>query len=292
MSYLDTFMRLLFIIIFFLTNQAIAEIYIANNVSEISVTLIKSLKDRDASRSLILFPMDRFLLEPKHPAFYSSDQHSEFLIKKYGKKIKLSRKPYLDELILTNYDQQLSDPNIIEFINELQKFNVPMLAVTRNISGSIDGISHLEVWNWLKLKEFGIDLSSSPLGKYQIRFDKRLKQVRGTYPTLYKGLLSCNSYLRENSPQSILASLFAVKLKWLPDIIYAIDRNEGYLKSLESQFKTLRPDVQFIGFVYAPKEKISKLPVKEFEQFWSDLVIKLNKVQRRELDESGDPYEQ
>ena len=197
--------------------------------------------------------------------------------------------------MLTEYEQQLSDPKITEFIKNIQEKNAPFIVVTRNFSGSFNKIPYLEVWTWAYLLEKGIDLSKSPLGSRQIIFNKGHKKIKGTYPTFYRGLLSCNSEEQGNSPQGLIASLLAVNLKWMPDIVYVIDSEESYIKSMEQQFKSLKPDVQVVGFVYAPEENVQsdQISAKEFLKFWEGVVDKLNNVSRKEINKNKeDPYEQ
>ena len=183
---------------------------------------------------------------------------------------------------------------IPEFVKNLQKKNVPIIVVTRNFSGSLNKIPYLEVWTWKYLFDKGVDLSKSPIGSKQIMFNKKYKKIGGTYPTFYKGLLSCNSADGENAPQSIIAYLLSQELKWLPDVIYVVDKNKIYIQSLEQQFKSIRSDIQVEGFVYSPVEKSDiEISSSEFLKFWEDLVVKLNAITRKESSGTKeDPYEQ
>ena len=74
-----------------------------------------------------------------------------------------------------------------------------------------------------------------------------------------------------------------------------IDSEESYIKSIEQQFKSLKADVQVVGFAYAPEENVQsdQISAKEFLKFWEGVVDKLNNVSRKEINKNKeDPYEQ
>lgn len=239
-------------------------------------------------------PLEEFLIKPVDKEFYINDKKYSAILQRAEKKARLSRRAYLEELILTEYEHALADPYVVKFIQNIQKLHVPMLVYTTNCSGSFNKIDYLEVWTWTYLLDKNIDLSKSPIGSNQIIFNEYGKKVKGSYPTYYKGLLSANSWNGENSVQSLLAALLAEKLKYLPDVVYVINEKESFIKSIEEQFKSLRRDIQVEGFIFPPSKKVnSQLAPKTVEDFWTKLINKLNKVSRKErnIDEEN-PYEQ
>ena len=259
-----------------------AEIYTANNCEEIKNSLLEMLAKSNPAKALIIMPLEGFLTEPQDNAFYSQDNSFAPLAEQIYKKVKPSKSDYVNELILTEYKQRFSDPLIPELFKEIQLQNIPFIVVTKNVSGNFNKIPYLEVWTWQLLLDRGIDLSKSPLGSKQVLFNKQHKKIKGTYPTFYKGLLSCNSSLQENSPQSVIAALLTLEINWLPETVYIIDKEEGYIKSVVQQFKSLNPEIQVEGFVYSPsKEGVIKITKKEFLIFWEKLVEKLNAVTRK-----------
>ena len=291
---MNSIKRLVFIFAVCMSSSVQAEIYTARSVEEINNTLLELLNKRNPEKTLTILPLENFMLKPVNPAFNIKDQRFRTIIERVTKKVKLSKRAYLEELILTEYEQKLSDPKLTEFIKNIQEKNAPFIVVTRNFSGSFNKIPYLEVWTWAYLLEKGIDLSKSPLGLKQIIFNKGYKKIKGTYPTFYRGLLSCNSEEQGNSPQSLIASLLAVNLKWIPDIVYVIDSEENYIKSIEQQFKSLKSDVQVVGFVYEPDNiQSDQISTEEFLKFWEELVNKLNNVSRKEINKNKEnPYEQ
>lgn len=284
----------LFLLVIFLSSVSGAQIYVAESIEEINNTILKLLSKRNPEKTLVIMPLEKFLIKPTDKEFYINDKKYFAIMQRTEKKARLSRKAYIEELILTEYEHELSDPYVIKFIHNIQKLNVPMLVFTTNCTGSFNKIDYLEVWTWFYLKEKNIDLSKSPIGSKQIIFNEYGKKVKGSYPTYYKGLLSANSWNGENSVQPLVAALLAEKLKFLPDVVYVINEKESFIKSIESQFKSLKRDIQIEGFIFSPPETINtQLAPKDVEVFWARLINKLNAVSRKErnIDEEN-PYEQ
>ena len=269
-------------------------LYNASSIDEIKNTIIELLVHQDPSRALLILPLD-VLIAPDHAGFYFQGEEAQNIVKTQLDKISASKRVYLEEFILTNYPQKLADKAVGELIGNIQKTNLPIIVTTANLAGSVNDIRYLEVWTWNWLYERGIDLSKTPIGKKEIRIDSGTKKIGGSYPTFFRGLLSCNNYKKSNAPQIVLASLLATKLKWLPSVVYAVDADEAYLKSLEKQFAALRPDVQFEGFIYKPVAKntgYNQLNLQELQKFWQALVGGANKIKRTELKAKiDDPYE-
>ncbi len=165
--------NLLLVLLSIISLSIKAEIYSARSVEEINNSLMEFLEKRNAEKTLVLLPLENFFVNPTHPAFYAKDEKFQALIARASKKAKLSRRQYLEELILTQYEQRFSDPMIPEFIKNLQKKNVPIVVVTRNFSGSLNKIPYLEVWTWKYLFDKGVDLSKSPIGSKQIIFNMK-----------------------------------------------------------------------------------------------------------------------
>ena len=245
-------------------------------------------------KTLTILPLEEFIITPSAPEFHVQDRNFLPLMQKAIKRAKLSKKKFLEELILTEYEQQLTDSNIVDFIRNIQAKNAPLIVITPNVSGSFNKIPYLEVWTWAFLLKKNIDLSKGPLGKKQIIFNKMYSKIKGTYPTFYRGLLSCNSDGGENSSQNLLATLLAIYLKWLPDVVYVVHSKEDYIKFMEEQFKYLRTDIQVIGFIYAPEgRKFDEVTPKQFMSFWDKVIDKLNVVTRKESSKTKEnPYEQ
>ena len=283
-----------FLLIIFISFSSRAEIYSAKSLEEINNTILELLSKRNPEKTLLIMPLEGVLIEPVDKEFFVKDKKYAPVLQRVIKKARLSREAYIEELILTEYEHKLVDSFAVEFIKNIQKQQVPMLVFTSNCSGSFNKIPYLEVWSWAFLLDKGIDLSQSPIGSKQFIFNKYYPKVKGTYPTYYKGLLSANSWESENSIQSVLATLFVIKIKALPDVVYVIHKDESFIKSVEQQLKTFKKDIQIKGFVYTPPERSENaLGRKQVQNFWTKLIDKLNKVSRKERGkDEEDPYEQ
>lgn len=287
--------KVFFVFILFLPFLASAEIKMVSSVDDFQEAILASLKDRNPVKTLTILPLSEVILIPENPIFRADSKKFAQIVPQINKKLKLSKQSYIDEVILTEYKQKLSDSKIAVFFQELQKYNAPVMVVTPNLSGSLNDIPYLEAWTWSYLLEQGIDLSKSSIGDKQIIFNKGRKKVKETYPTFYRGLFSCNSVEGANSSQSLIAILLVENLKWLPDVVYVIDTDEDYIKSLEQQLHYLRQDIQVLGFVYKPNrsESAGEFSTKELMDFWSQVAAKVNIVKREEIDSSKEnPYEQ
>lgn len=257
------------------------EIYLANSIAEINNSILASLQKRGAEKSVLLLPLERFLARPVNEEFFATDEKYQHIIKEAEAKAKPNRKAYFSELTLTSYKNQLADKAIIPFIKTMQEQRLPIIAYTNNVSGKFNQIDYLEVWTWSYLLSQQIDLSKNPIGQQQFIFNQYHHKILGSYPTYYKGLLSANEHDRKNSLQSVLATLFAIKLKSIPDVIYIIHHDAGFLKSITEQFQNLRRDVQVEAFIFEADRPVNnKLPVADLYKFWLDLVTKLNNVTR------------
>jgi hypothetical protein len=287
--------KIFFVFILFLPFLVRAEIQTVSSVEEFQSVILASLENRNPVKTLTILPLSEVILIPENSMFRADSKGFDQVVLQINKKLKLSKQSYISEVILTEYKQKLADPKIIGFFQELQKYNAPFMVVTPNLSGSFNDIPYLEAWTWSYLLEQGIDLSKSPLGDKQIIFNKGRKKVKETYPTFYRGLFSCNSVDEANSSQSLIATLLVENLKWLPDVVYVIDTDEDYIKSIEQQFHSLRQDVQVFGFIYKPDlgESGEKFSTKELLNFWNKVIDKVNIVKRKEIDPSEEnPYEQ
>jgi hypothetical protein len=292
---MDRLKQLVFFIIFISASLVRADIQTVSSIEELQSAVTASLEKRNPVKTLTILPLEEVILVPESPMFRAEGKKFSVILSQITKKIKLSKQEYLREIILTEYKQKLSDPKIIDFFKAIEGYGAPFMVVTRNLSGSLNKIPYLEVWTWSYLFENGIDLAKNPLGDKQIIFNKDRKAIKGTYPTFYRGLLSCNSEGIANSSQSLISTLLVQNLRWLPDVVYVIDTDKEYIKSIEQQFQSLRKDVQVFGFVYSPKsaESYDNLSSEAFLKFWTEVVNKTNSALRSEVDASKEnPYEQ
>ncbi|PCJ29800.1 MAG: hypothetical protein COA94_00125 [Rickettsiales bacterium] len=290
---------IIFTFILFIFSFARGDIHQASSVLEINNRLLELLEDNNSKKTLIILPVQNFLLKRTNPYFNIEDRNLRPLIERVLKKVKLSRETYFEELLLTEYENKPADPFIKDFIHNLQNKKLPLIAITDSSSGGFNKIPFLEVWISNRLLKEGIDISKSPLGEKQIIFNKNFKQTKGSYPTFYRGLLSSNMHGADNMYEHILAFMLIEKLKWMPDTIYIIHTEENTIKLLQQQFKHIDPDVRVIGFHYLPPQNklmnkaLSNISPQKFMQFWEGVITKLNNIKLKHSAKGAkDPYEQ
>ena len=148
-----------FLLIIFMSFSSKAEIYSAKSLEEINNTISELLAKRNPEKTLLIMPLEGVLIEPVDKEFFVRDRKYVPILQKAVKKARLSRKAYIEEVVLTEYENKLVDSFAVEFIKNIQKQQVPMLVFTSNCSGSFNKIPYLEVWTWSFLLDKGIDLS-------------------------------------------------------------------------------------------------------------------------------------
>ncbi len=284
---------LIFFFLLFPMNNLEAEIYSPNTIEEIKDIAEDVFAKRNAEKALFIFPLENFILTPIHPALKRQDTSYNSILKKAFSKAKTSKSDYIDELILMEYPHKLSSPKIADLIDYIQENKAGIIIITPNLSGPINDIDYFDIWTFDYLKKHNIDLSKGVFADTKIIFNKELKEVAGTYPTFYKGLLSYNTDGKNNSSMQTLSVLLRGKLTKMPNIIFAVSMNKNYLEALEKQVKTLKPDVEFFGILYSAKiEQNKNISPSEYLSFWQNFVTKLNNVKRKNIDlETENPYE-
>ena len=96
--------NLLLVLLSIISLSVKAEIYSAETVEEINNSLMEFLEKRNPEKTLVVLPLENFFAQATHPAFYATkDEEFQTFIAQASSKVKLSRRQYLEELILTQY---------------------------------------------------------------------------------------------------------------------------------------------------------------------------------------------
>lgn len=260
---------------------------------EIKPALMELLDKRNPAKTLIIMPLEKVMITPKPEGFKKQDNNYKSLAKKAFLKIRTSQRIYLNEVMLVEYENELTDPSLPDFIKSIQKAKAPFIVMTSNLSGSYNDIPYLEVWTLKFLEKHNIDFSENAFSRKSLVLQE-LTEVKGTYPTFYKGLLSCNSEKEDNACHQVLSTLLA-GIKFLPDTVVIIHSDAGILDVITKQFKSLRSDTEVIGFIYEPPAGApSTLSPTEYLAFMSNFAEKVNNVKRTTVKntEVDDPYEE
>jgi len=125
---------------------------------------------------------------------------------------------------------QLIEPDIKDYITELQKRSVKVIACTAMSPGKLVMIEKSEEWRYQHLAELGIDFSSS-FKREPIVFDNLQKQ-KGSYPMYYKGIL-CASH----NPKGIVIGAFLDRIDWTPKKIIFFDDSADFIRSVRDEMK-------------------------------------------------------
>jgi len=266
---------------------------IVSSFDEIQPTLMRLLDKRNPAKTLIIMPLETVMFRPKPDGFKKQDDNYQSLAKKAFLKIRTSQRVYLNEVALVEYENELTDPSIPDFIKSIQETKAPIIVMTNNLSGSYNDIPYLEVWTLKFLEKHNIDISKGVFSNKSVVL-QGMTEVKGTYPTFYKGLLSCNSEKGDNACHQVLSTLLA-GMRFLPDTIVAISSDANSLHVISKQFKSLRSDTEIIGFLYQqPASQPSSLSPREYFAFMSKFAEKVNNVKRTTVKNTrvDDPYEE
>ena len=113
--------NLLFVLLSIISLSVKADIYSAATIEELNNSLMGFLEKRAPEKTLVVLPLEIFFVEPTNPAFYVTDDKFQVFITRASNKAKLSRKKYLKELILTQYEQRFSDPMVQNLLGTYNK---------------------------------------------------------------------------------------------------------------------------------------------------------------------------
>ena len=273
--------------------SAFAEIYQAENFTEIKVLVGDIFDKRNPQKILFILPLD-LILRPTHPAMQQQDENYNSLMNKAFEKANKSSLVYANTLLLTDYPNDLTDPAILDLVDYIQKNNSELIITTPNFTGEFNGIERLDVWTFNYLKSKKIDLTKGVFANMQLVFNQEIKKTAGGYPTFYKGLLSYNSNKSSNSSMQVISIFLVSKLQKVQDVVVVLDSRKVYLEALEKQLKILRQDNEFFGILYnLPVLKTKEILPEDYLKFWQNFVKKLNLLKNKNVNsKTKNPYEE
>jgi hypothetical protein len=273
--------------------SAFAEIYQAENFTEIKGLVGDIFDKRNPQKILFILPLD-LILRPTHPAMQQQDENYNSLMNKAFEKANKSSLVYANTLLLTDYPNDLTDPAILDLVDYIQKNNSELIITTPNFTGEFNGIERLDVWTFNYLKSKKIDLTKGVFANMQLVFNQEIKKTAGGYPTFYKGLLSYNSNKSSNSSMQVISIFLVSKLQKVQDVVVVLDSRKVYLEALEKQLKILRQDNEFFGILYnLPVVKTKEILPEDYLKFWQNFVKKLNLLKNKNVNsKTKNPYEE
>jgi len=159
----------------FISYSSFAEIYQAENFTEIKGLVGDIFDKRNPQKILFILPLD-LILRPTHPAMQQQDENYNSLMNKAFEKANKSSLVYANTLLLTDYPNDLTDPAILDLVDYIQKNNSELIITTPNFTGEFNGIERLDVWTFNYLKSKKIDLTKGVFANMQLVFNQEIKK--------------------------------------------------------------------------------------------------------------------
>lgn len=258
----------------------------------IKTAIMQIVSDNNPEKILFVISLEKVIFTPMDKEFYVTKQDLQNLINRSLASVRDSKLQFANELILTEYKQSVIDQRVIDLLKQLQAKQVPIIVISRNVSGKFNKIQYLEEWTVNLLKKSGFDLSNGQFAGIRLYLDKYASKQRGSFPTFFDGLLSCSTNLGDNAEQTILTSLL-VRLDYAPATLIMLHNDSNILDITGKQLYEIKPDLQYHPFKFiSNKLEYNHFKSNELLKFWNNFAKKLNSVSR---DESGinigNPYE-
>lgn len=253
------------------------EIIKVNNLQQISDKFTQLYKDYNPADILLIIGVKRVVFKSHLPDIRRIDNNvMGSLYKMMFKTTEFSRLHYFDTVLLTEYDNELLDGYLPDFIKSITDKGSPVILNDSGLTGNFNSIRNLEVWKAEYFKKYGIDLATS-FPDYDYIVFNNMDPFENTYPTFYRGILSNNIVSTFQ-----LITNFLVYTKYTPKVLVVIDSNYIDLNSLEIQINNYDPNILFIGYDYVVLDqqgaKFDK--IAEIRKFMQALVEKVDKVKR------------
>lgn len=252
------------------------EIIQVDNLQQISDKFTELHKDYNPSDILLIVGVKKVVLKSHVPDVHKIDSALIGSLHKVFQTIKPPRLQYFDTVLLTEYNNELLDKNLPEFIKNLTDKGTPVILSDPGLTGDFNNIKNLEVWKAEYFKKFHIDVSKS-FPEYNYIVFNNMEPFDNTYPAFYHGILSSNivSFFQ-------LITNFLVYTKFTPKVLVVVSNDYQDLNSLETQIKNYNDNILFIGYNYVVlNQQGAKFDeAAEIKKFMKELIEKVNKVTR------------
>jgi predicted DNA-binding ArsR family transcriptional regulator len=272
-----------------------AEMMSVKTMKEVQNKIEEVLKNQKPENVLVAFDVDMTLTQPNHPAIYYPT------IKKYVDVYKSilgqltpAQKDLAATLTTQIVPQKLVEENTPKIIQNIQKQDVKVIALTSSLAGKIEGFpDKMIVLRRGQLQKMGFDFTNTLKKFVGVMTFHDFKEYAGGHPMFYHGILSTNGEGDVSKGDLLVVLLTHVgtdyedkvrKPVYYPKVIILVDDKKKHLANTEARLKAYDPSIQFIGieyegaFAYAPQD-ISK---EDFQKFWEDLANKAISMNRAE----------
>ncbi len=229
---------------------------ITRNIHEIySFKEAQSALDKADSNTLVIFDVDDTLTHdvsvPFQRWFLETNEGKQFLKEIHDHVASKENPQEYDKQIRAKYmlkhTNQPLESIIGSMIKKLQDRGIKIIALTYYMTGGMAKgiIPSLPQWRYNKLKEVGIDFSSS-FPEQEIIFS-HLTSDAGRHPVYYNGILLTDKF----SKGEVLGA-FLDKIDWKPGNVIMFDDNPDKLTSVQDELK--KRAIPFQGFVYKARD--------------------------------------
>jgi len=209
-----------------------------------------ALKDVDQT-SLVLFDVDETLVQPKDlilrlGARESWDQYAQETL--HNPEVvhpeEFNEEYFLGQM-LASIGFEVVDPKIVSIVQALQKQQIPTIAFTKMLTGSLGMIPSLEDWRLAHLK------------KHQLDFSSAFPQFPNLKLNVFEGCENSSSYKQgllcaNKQDKGPVLRAFLAQIAWTPVKVLMIDNRADYLNSVEESLQG--SGINFIGFHYTAVE--------------------------------------
>lgn len=263
---------LLVIFMFFTSAFGHAEILKVDAMKE----LFSHFKHAD-QKTLALFDVDMVLLQPKDPAFQLKNmKRFRSIVKKILEEVPKEKQMLFLSWITVRSDMMLVDPEIPLYLQQLMDQDVPVMALTANLTGELGRISNMEKWRVENLRSLGIDFSKAAPYSIPLQFND-LPTYRGYYCSYLEGVLFSNG---SNVTKGDLLCSFFEKSGFIPEKVIFVDDREENLRDVEMALLNRNSSTEFLGIHFLGAEQFpsSELSEEEFTASWTRLLKEVSQI--------------
>lgn len=243
-----------------------AKITQVNDMKEI----FDAFTDADA-KTLAIFDVDMVLIQPGDPAFQMANmKRYSTIAKRIMKEVPPDKQMVFLSLMTTSSDPLLIDARTPQFIEQISKRGIQVMALTANLTGKFGPIQKMEQWRVDSLLRLRIDFSKTAPCQSSLVFND-LASYRGNFSSYLNGILFVNGTVVSKG-EAFLS--FLNKIDFVPNKVIFIDDREENLKSLETVLQKLDKPIEYQGFHYLGAEKYPSKMIseEEFEFKWQKLA--------------------
>ncbi len=221
-----------------------------------NLTILKQLVDQlKPENDLVIFDVDGVLIDPDDIVLRRSTKKSALVYKKFFyqgshfSRLSYETQMHLRSIIHSIQTSSLIDSTTPQLIDELQRKNIKVIALTAAFTGQRGIIESYEDWRINQLAKVGIDFSKA----FPLDEPLMLQTDQHTTPILAKkGILFAGTY----HAKSCTLDAFLAKINHHPQHIIFIDDKREWIDDIDA-YCTLT-GIQFTGLHYTGAQRMDQ----------------------------------